>query len=134
MLPLLQFSCTLLHPAFRVYGLSLGYISLRVVLGRAVISSHLPPWLQYEKLVAPDSQAAVLQQLDAFLGLGPSQQPPAASEPQKSLTRSLVAADGAAPVLGVYNMRKDRVNSDGWPMAREQYQHLVQLVRPDAEE
>ncbi len=37
-----------------------------------------------------------------------------------------------APVLGLYNHKKDFYNPDGWPMTRQEYTSLVERVRPDA--
>ena len=71
----------------------------------------LPP--QYENLTAPDSQAGVLADLQRFLGLDPAKAPSA-----------LLPEANAAPRA---------LKRSGWPMKRQQYQALVDAVRPDAE-
>lgn len=70
-------------------------------------SSHSP---QYEHLTAEAHQGEVLLGVKRFLGLDPK---------------------GAGSRLGVYNARKDKIQAQGWPMLREDYEALVALVRPD---
>jgi len=62
--------------------------------------------VQYEGLSGVDGQAG-LQAVKAFLGLDPA--------------------------LPFENLPIDTINSDGWPIRREQYQDLVATVRADAE-
>ncbi|KAL4430049.1 hypothetical protein ABPG77_004419 [Micractinium sp. CCAP 211/92] len=70
--------------------------------------------LQYENLTNPEHTAAHLQAVKTFLELDPAY-------PASDLEHS--------------NSREDRLGKppEGWPMTRQQYQKLVQLVRPDAE-
>ncbi|GAB4822007.1 hypothetical protein N2152v2_009053 [Parachlorella kessleri] len=90
--------------------------------------------IQYEELVALETQGAVLQRLQAFLGLGTGLSPQ--QGPSGSSGRPPREAQGQgmapAPVLGLYNHKKDFYNPDGWPMTRQEYTSLVERVRPDA--
>ena len=70
----------------------------------------IPARPQYEHLTAEENQAAELWRVKAFLGLDPKK---------------------GGNALGLYNHRKDKIQVEGWPMAREDYQSLVDLVRPD---
>jgi hypothetical protein len=35
--------------------------------------------------------------------------------------------------LGLHNSRKERINPDGWPMKRDVYQRIIDLVRGDCD-
>ncbi len=67
--------------------------------------------LQYERLTAHEggSQEGELRRLHSFLGLDTKVK------------------------LGHHNERKTWLNTEGWAMTRYKYQHLVDVVRPDAE-
>ena len=71
-------------------------------------SPRCPP--QYEHLTAEENQAAELWRVKTFLGLDPRK---------------------GGDALGLYNHRKDKIQVEGWPMQREDYEALVDMVRPD---
>ena len=71
--------------------------------------------LQYEMLTALEGEKAELVRLKNFLGIDPT----LPGEPHVT--------------LGMNNARKGRINPDGWPMKRDVYQQLVDMVRPDCE-
>ena len=70
---------------------------------------------QFEALTAEASERKELVRVKKFLGLN--------------------TALPKAPwdTLGLHNARKGRINPDGWPMARDVYERLVAIVRPDCE-
>lgn len=63
--------------------------------------------IQFEKLT--EEPERVLHQLKEFLGL-----------------------DTAYPKLEIRNVNNRAASNDGWPMQKAEYQHLVELVKPDA--
>ena len=65
---------------------------------------------QYEHLTAAEHQAEALMGVKSFLGLD-----------QEAIGNELV----------VSNSRKDKIKPQGWPMRREDYESLVEFVRPD---
>lgn len=69
--------------------------------------------LQYENLTATDSQVGVLSDLQRFLGLDPHRAPSA--------------------LLPEANTAPSALKRTGWPMKQQQYQALVDAVRPDAQ-
>ena len=71
--------------------------------------------VQYEALTgAEETSRYELQRLQKFLGLDPKK----------------MHADGS---LSAHNVRKNRINPDGWTMMRSEYVDLIHRVRPDAE-
>lgn len=70
--------------------------------------------LQYEELISEEGEAKELRRVKDFLGVDPE-------EP-------------AGKKLGIANSRKFRIQPEGHPMRREQYEALIKLVRPDCQE
>lgn len=70
--------------------------------------------LQYEVLIGLDTADQQLTEVKSFLGLDP-------------------ALPKGRAGLDKHNLRKNSINPDGWPMRKEQYQQLIDMVRPDAE-
>lgn len=74
--------------------------------------------MQYEELIAEDRRSEdVLHDLKLFLGVDPG-------EP------------GPSPygrILDKHNLRKDHLNPDGWPIKKEKYLKLIDMVKEDAE-
>jgi hypothetical protein len=72
------------------------------------------PRPQYEELTSDEGERKELRRLKKFLDADPDL--PKGQE------------------LGVANARRFKIKPEGWPMKRWQYEALVALVRPDAEE
>ena len=69
--------------------------------------------LQYEEVVsAPETSIKYLRQVKKFIGVDPDL-------PKEN-------------VLPTRNMRKDRLGTEGWPMAKKEYLELIDMVKPDA--
>ena len=71
--------------------------------------------LQYEELTNQESERNELVRLKEFIGINPK------------LPR------GAHDLLGMNNARKGRINPDGWPMKKDVYEKIIEIVRPDVE-
>jgi hypothetical protein len=79
------------------------------------IRPPLPPCpAQYEELISEEGERKELRRVKRFLGVDPD----------------LPKGQG----LGIANARRFRIQPEGWEMKRWQYEALVALVRPDAEE
>lgn len=71
--------------------------------------------VQYEALVGDEERASYeLKRLNSFLGLESD-----SSKKKETLT--------------AHNVRKTKINPEGWSMKREEYVDLIHRVRPDAE-
>lgn len=68
--------------------------------------------VQYEALTSEEQGDAILADFKQFLDLDPEL-------PEEE--------------LGMHNTRKMRIRPEGWPMTKQQYESLVDYVRPDAE-
>ncbi len=66
--------------------------------------------MQYERVTSLEGdKVEELRRLDSFLGLEPTAE------------------------LEPHNVRKHHINSGGWALTRDQYQALIEIVRPDVE-
>eukprot|EP00889_Picochlorum_renovo_P007134 jgi/Picre1/34164/NNA_001638.t1 len=68
--------------------------------------------VQYEELTNPDTEDSTIWGVKEFIGLDPNL-------PKAGLT--------------VINDRRFRIQPDGWPMAKKQYEKVINLVKPDVE-
>jgi hypothetical protein len=69
--------------------------------------------VQYEELTEEQNEAAELRRVKNFLGINPDKP-------------SYIG-------LGLVNSRKFTIRPEGWPMRREEYEGLIELVRPDVD-